>query len=226
MPRGVIPHPLHEVSFLMIEIPTLKPYICMIRVTRPIKCLIAQVPGCHTPGHEVKFLMIEIPTLKPYIFMIRVTRQIKCLIAQAPGVIPHPLPEVSFLMVEIPTLKPYIFMITKPNDFDLQLGCCISDAFSFFLLLHMIRMVLCVLVDSCYYNCRISNYYLFVTKCLWDWHKTCLKCCLLNPTKQMLLLWHKLKIEHGIHENRWFCNNFKDLHLKNSITNWNLIWLW
>jgi len=48
------------------------------------------------------------------------------------GVIPHPLPEVNFLMVEIPTPKPYIFMITRPNDFDLQLGCCISDAFSIF----------------------------------------------------------------------------------------------
>jgi hypothetical protein len=41
----VIPHPLPEVNFLMVEIPTLKPYIFMIRVTRQIKCLIAQAPG-------------------------------------------------------------------------------------------------------------------------------------------------------------------------------------
>jgi hypothetical protein len=37
--------PLPEVNFLMVEIPTLKPYIFMIRVTRQIKCLIALAPG-------------------------------------------------------------------------------------------------------------------------------------------------------------------------------------
>jgi hypothetical protein len=75
----------------MVEIPTPKPYIFMIRVTRQIKCLIiAQAPGGHTPPlPEVNFLMVEIPTPKPYIFMIRMTRQIKCLIAQAPWVIPY-----------------------------------------------------------------------------------------------------------------------------------------
>jgi hypothetical protein len=82
---GVIPHPLPEVNFVMVEIPTPKPYIFMIRVTRQIKCLIAQAPGVILhPLPEVNFLMVEIPTPKPYIFMIRVTRQIKCLIAQAP----------------------------------------------------------------------------------------------------------------------------------------------
>jgi hypothetical protein len=30
---GGIPHPLPEVNFLIVEIPTLKPYIFMIRVT-------------------------------------------------------------------------------------------------------------------------------------------------------------------------------------------------
>jgi hypothetical protein len=71
--------PLPEVNFLMAEIPTLKPYIFMIRVTRQIKCLIAQALGGHTPPlHEVNFIMVEIPTPKPYIFMIRVNRQIKC----------------------------------------------------------------------------------------------------------------------------------------------------
>ena len=41
----VISHPLPDVNFLMVEIPTPKPYIFMIRVTRQIKFLIAQAPG-------------------------------------------------------------------------------------------------------------------------------------------------------------------------------------
>jgi hypothetical protein len=36
-PGGHTP-PLPEVNFLMVEIPTLKPYIFMIRVTRQLKC--------------------------------------------------------------------------------------------------------------------------------------------------------------------------------------------
>jgi hypothetical protein len=32
--RGVIPHPIPEVNFLMVEITTPKPYIFMIRVIR------------------------------------------------------------------------------------------------------------------------------------------------------------------------------------------------
>ena len=46
---GGIPHPLPEVNFLIVEIPTLKPYIFMIRVTRQIKCLIhvAQALGAY-----------------------------------------------------------------------------------------------------------------------------------------------------------------------------------
>ena len=47
-PGGHTP-PLPEVNFLMVEIPTLKPYTFMIRVTRQIKWLIAQAPGGHTP---------------------------------------------------------------------------------------------------------------------------------------------------------------------------------
>jgi hypothetical protein len=70
----------------MVEIPTPKPYIFMIRVTRQIKCLIAQARGVIPhPLTEVIFLMVEIPNPKPSIFMIRVTRQIKYHIAQAPG---------------------------------------------------------------------------------------------------------------------------------------------
>jgi hypothetical protein len=79
---GVIPY--LKWTFLIVEIPTPKPYIFLIRVTRQIKCLIAQAPGVIPhPLPEVKFLMVEIPTPKPYIFMIRVTWQMKCLIAQA-----------------------------------------------------------------------------------------------------------------------------------------------
>jgi GTPase involved in cell partitioning and DNA repair len=75
----------------MVEIPTAKPYIFMIRVTRQMKCLIAHAPGVIPhPLPEVNFLIVEIPTPKPYIFMIRVNTQIKFLIAEAPGVIPHP----------------------------------------------------------------------------------------------------------------------------------------
>ena len=75
----------------MVKIPTPKPFIFMIRVTRQIKCLIAQDPGVIPhPLPEVNFLMVAIPTPKPYIFMIRVTRQIKCLIAQVPGSYPTP----------------------------------------------------------------------------------------------------------------------------------------
>ena len=67
----VIPHPLQEVNFLMVEIPILKPYIFMIRVTRQIKCLIAQAPGVIPhPLPEVNFLMVEIPILKPYIYSL------------------------------------------------------------------------------------------------------------------------------------------------------------
>ena len=77
---GVIPHPLPEVNFLMVEIPTHKSYIFMIRVTRQIKYLIAdQAPEVIPhPLPEVNFLMVEIPSPKPYIFMIRVNRQMKC----------------------------------------------------------------------------------------------------------------------------------------------------
>ena len=42
---GVIPHPLPELNFLMVEIPTPKPYLFMIRVIRQIEYLIAQAPG-------------------------------------------------------------------------------------------------------------------------------------------------------------------------------------
>jgi hypothetical protein len=58
----------------MVEIPSPKPYIFMIRVTRQIKCLIAKAREGGVIPHplpEVNFLMVEIPTPKPYIFMIK-----------------------------------------------------------------------------------------------------------------------------------------------------------
>ena len=45
----------------------------MIRVTRQIKCLIAELRGGGGIPHplpEVNFLMVEIPTLKPYIYSL------------------------------------------------------------------------------------------------------------------------------------------------------------
>jgi hypothetical protein len=63
----------------MVEIPSPKPYIFMIRVTRQIKYLIAQALGVILhPLPEVNCLMVEIPSPKPFIFMIRVNRQMKC----------------------------------------------------------------------------------------------------------------------------------------------------
>ena len=98
---GVIPHPLPEVNLLMVEIRNLKPYIFMIRVTRQIKCLIAQAPRVIPhPLTEVIFLMVEILTPKPYIFMIRVNRQIKCPKSWDRGH-PHPLPEVFLRITHI-----------------------------------------------------------------------------------------------------------------------------
>ena len=55
-PGGHTP-PLPEVNFLMVEIPTPKPYIFMIRVTRQIEYLIVQAPGVIShPLPEVFFL--------------------------------------------------------------------------------------------------------------------------------------------------------------------------
>ena len=66
----------------MVEIPTPKPYIFMIRVTRQIKCLIAEAPGGHAPPPTWSELYngweLEISTPNPYIFIIGVNRQIKC----------------------------------------------------------------------------------------------------------------------------------------------------
>ena len=76
--RSVIPHPY--LNFLTVEIPTPKPYIFMIGVTRRIKCIVVHNPGVNLhPLPAQNFLTVEIPTPKPYIFMIGVTRRIKCI---------------------------------------------------------------------------------------------------------------------------------------------------
>ena len=75
------PHPLPAQNFLMVEIPTPKPYIFMIGVTRRIKCIVVHNPGVNPhPLPAQNFLTVEIPTPKPYIFMIGVTRRIKCIV--------------------------------------------------------------------------------------------------------------------------------------------------
>ena len=52
---------LPEVSILMVEIPTPKPHILMIRAIRQIKCLIAQAKGVIShPLPDVNVLMVEI----------------------------------------------------------------------------------------------------------------------------------------------------------------------
>ena len=58
MPHGVIPHPLPEVNFLMVEIPTPKPYIFMIRVNRQIKCPKSWGPGHPQDPYQKFFLRI------------------------------------------------------------------------------------------------------------------------------------------------------------------------
>ena len=91
---GVIPHPLPEVSLLMVEIRTLKPYIFMIRVTRQNKCLIAQAPGVIPhPLPQVNFIMVEIPTPNHIYLWSRWIDKLNAPRVEARGH-PHPLPEV------------------------------------------------------------------------------------------------------------------------------------
>ena len=139
---GAQPHPAGE-SFKKCDRDLHpKPYIFMIRVTRQIKCIIAQAPGSY-PTHYLKwtFLMVEITSPKPYIFMIRVNRQIKCPKSWGPGSSPSPtgsfFENITLENISNPSYIHLFFSFlliykTRPKDFDLQLGCCISDAFSIF----------------------------------------------------------------------------------------------
>jgi hypothetical protein len=102
--------------------------------------------------------MVEIPTPKPYIYMIKVNGQIKCPKSWGPGSSPSPtgifFENYTYLWNHFVNFNQsyvryvwgpihhtcmtclfFSFLLiykTRPNDFDLQLGCCISDAFSIF----------------------------------------------------------------------------------------------
>jgi hypothetical protein len=119
---GVIPQPLPEVNFLMVEIPSPKPYIFMIRVTRQIKCLIAQAPGGHTlpPNWSdlFKYRFLSGVGLSP--------RVKKCWMHNFTLASP-PIPNIkflSFVVSEKPSPKPYIFMIRVTR----QIKCLIAQA--------------------------------------------------------------------------------------------------
>jgi hypothetical protein len=114
---GVIPHPLPEMIFLMVEIPTPKPYIFMIRVNRQIKCPKSCDPGSSPSPTRIFFE--NYTYLWNYFVNFNQTLP-KCSLG-------GPLPKLFFSFLHI--------YKTRSNDFDLQHGCCISDAFSIFLVL-------------------------------------------------------------------------------------------
>ena len=111
---GVIPHPLTEVNFLMVEIPTPKPYIFMIRVNRQIKCPKSWDPGS-SPYPTGSFFENYTYIWNHFVNFNQTLP--KCSLGD-------PLPKLFFSFL--------LIYKTRPNDFDLQLGCCISDAFSIF----------------------------------------------------------------------------------------------
>ena len=93
----------------MVEIPTPKPYIFMIRVNRQIKC-----PKSWDPvSYGILNPMINWPHPLPEFFW-RITHIS----------LGDPLPKLFFSFL--------LIYKTRPNDFDFKLVCCISDAFSIF----------------------------------------------------------------------------------------------
>ena len=160
----VIPHPLPEVSSLMVEIATPKPYIFMIRVNRQIKCphdLKSWGPGHPHPLPEV---FLRITHISETILSI-----LTKLCPNVPWVIlfqsfvrydwgPKRGPKwliilifKNLLLVNQQCQKIDTWHITLinlenrnpvwPNDFDLQLGCCIS-ALSWFRANQSLRFLL------------------------------------------------------------------------------------
>ena len=65
---GVIPRPLPEVNFLMVEIPTPKPYIFMIRVNRQIKCPKSWGPGSSPSPTELHISLKLCPNV-PWVIL-------------------------------------------------------------------------------------------------------------------------------------------------------------
>jgi hypothetical protein len=56
------------------------------------------------------------------------------------------------------SLVSYLFYKTRPNDFDLQLGCCISDAFSIF---YIIYFIIQYNIELIFANTSIIEYWFF-----------------------------------------------------------------
>ena len=150
----VIPHPIPEVNFLMVEIPTPKPYIFMIRVNRQIKCPKSWGPGS-SPSPTGSFLRIKhisetilsiLTKLCPNVpWVILFQSYVRYVWGPKNG----PRRGLKWLIILIfknlllvnqqcqKIVTWHIALINLenrnpvwPNDFDLQLGCCISDAFS------------------------------------------------------------------------------------------------
>ena len=131
----VIPHPLPEVNFLMVEIPTPNPYIFMIRVNRQIKCPKSWGPGS-SPSPTGSFF--ENYTYKKTCISETILSILTKLCPNVPWVILFQS-YVRYVWCPIHhtcmTCLFFSFLLiyeTRPNDFDLQLGCSISDAFSIF----------------------------------------------------------------------------------------------
>ena len=123
--------PPTEVNFLMVEITNPKPYIFMTRVNRQIK-----FPKSWGPGSSPS------PTGS---FFLRITHISETILSILTKLCPNVLWVILFQSyvryVWGPIHHTYMtclffsFLLiykTRPNDFDLQLGCCISDAFSIF----------------------------------------------------------------------------------------------
>jgi hypothetical protein len=159
---GVISHSLTEVNFLMVEIPTPKPYIFMIRVNRQIKCPKSWGPGSSPSptrsffenytylwNHFVNFnqALPKCSLGDPFQSYVRYVWDpkngprggLKWLII----LIFKNLLIVNQQCQKIDTWHKTLINLENrnlvwPNDFDLQLGCCISDAFSIFFSQHCI----------------------------------------------------------------------------------------
>ena len=165
---GVIPHPIPEVNFLMVEIPTPKPYIFMITVNRQIKCPKSWNPGpspsptriffknyTYLGNHFVNFNQ----TLPKCSLGDPLPKLCSVCLGSKEGGLKSLIIYKNLLLVNQQCQKIDTWHITlinlenrNPvwlNDFDLQLGCCISDAFSIF--------VFCFRFSVCCFSSFIRN---------------------------------------------------------------------
>jgi hypothetical protein len=99
----------------MFEIPTLKPYIFMIRVTRQIKCLIAQVweggPGPQLLGH-----LICLFTLFINIYGLGVVISTTKKFTSGRGWGMTPLPDLSYKAFNLPSHPDHKYIWFKGGD--------------------------------------------------------------------------------------------------------------